>query len=307
MVQIGNFYYFFFIGIATGVITGLYFLLRNRSRKVQYNTLCVILFLNLGLHFIKLLFPPYRYEFPQSWEKITFINICAASTLLFPFIFLIKKHTVLHDYMYFIGFCGGFGALILPTEAIGKSPFVFDVIRFYLCHMTLISVPLLAAMLNVYRPRLEKAYAIPLLFLAHETIIFINEIILVSSGLIECTTAEFFDRAFRNSSFIFGPLPEADGIAGIITILVPRVFTQDLFGINGGVGFYWPIVWLVIPALIYLPLAYIILAAPFSRKKRIRSAMKKQLQAEELSPSPDVAYEAAIETEDETEWLPEAK
>lgn len=306
MVQIGNFYYFLFIGIAAGLITGLYFILRNRSRKVQYNTLCVILFLNLGLHFIKLLFPPYRDEFPLSWEKITFINICAASTLLFPFLFLIKKQSVLHDYMYFIGFCGGFGALILPTEAIGK-PFTFDVIRFYLCHMTLVSVPLLAAMLGIYRPRLKKAWAIPVLFLAHETIILVNEIILVSTGLVKCTTAEFFDRAFRNSSFIFGPLPEADGIARIITVFVPRVFTQDLFGINNGVGFYWPVVWLIIPAFLYLPIVYTVIAAPFARKKRLRSAMKKRKPAAEPYPAPSAAQEEPPVPEDETDWLPEAK
>ena len=156
IVKVGNGFYFLYIGVAAIFLLVLVLLLRKRSRKTVRGVLLALLFANLALHYLKQAFPPYIDEFPLSLRMSAMQNLCAASTVLFPFVYLFKKQNILHDYAYFIGVTGGLAALFYPTEALGMPPFVFDTVRFYLCHTILLSVPIAAAVLGVYRPRLEK-------------------------------------------------------------------------------------------------------------------------------------------------------
>ncbi len=258
-VRFGNFYYIFYIVLCAAAIVGGYFALHRRTQKTQRIALLSIAFFNFALHFLKLAFPPYVDDLPGCLHKITAENICALSTLIFPFIYLIKKHTVLHDYAFFIGVLSGFAACVYPTEALGEPAFAFDSIRFYVCHVSLIAVPLLAALIGLHRPRLKKFWVIPLLFLAHETVIMLNEILLLKTGLIEGNLQSFLDRGTRNNSFVHGPTPDLDGIGKVLTVFTPKLFTMDLLGINGGADFYWPVVWLIGPVTVYfIPLYFLV-------------------------------------------------
>ena len=263
IVKTGNGFYFMYICIALIYGVSLYLILRKRSEKTKRIVLLIILFLNFALHFLKQAFVPYINNFPTSLRRSTIENICAGSTVFFPFIFLIKKQNILHDYMYFIGFCGGLGALLYPTEALNQPVFAFDVIRFYFCHINLIVVSLVSAILGINRPRLKKFWAIPLLFLAQEAIICLNELFLIKVGLVKCTWAQFFDRKFRNSSFVFGLVPEFDSLRFLFDPLVPFFFKTDVFNLNGGAPFYFPVLWLIIPAFLYLIPVYILVSSPF--------------------------------------------
>ena len=262
-IKVGNLYYFIYIILAVVYALVLFLCLKKCKKNTQHTVLLVILFLNFGLHFLKLAFEPYRSGLPGTIRKVTFENICAVSTLLFPFIFIKKKQTVLHDYMFFIGVCGGLGALLFPTEAIGKLPFVFDTIRFYFCHINLIAIPVVAAALGLYRPRIKKFWTIPLLFMAHLLIIFINELVLMRIGWVEGDFSTFLDRNYRNNSFIFGLTSDFDAVGFLIEPLVPWFFKADILNINNGVPFYTPIVWMIIPLWIYFPIVYAILTSPF--------------------------------------------
>jgi hypothetical protein len=289
-VEFGNFYYFFYIGLAVVLIVLGYFLLRKKSYEFKYKTLLIILFMNLGLHFIKMFFDPCRSELPWSWTSITFENICAGSTLVFPFLFWQKKYKFLHNYMFFIGVCGGAAALAYPTQALGESPIIFETIRFYVCHISLIAIPVLAAMLGVYKPELsiKSILFIPVCFLVHETIILINELFLIAVGLVQTDLATFLSSSGeRNASFIFGPWPSFAGAGKIITIFTPSFMLKDVFMINGGVDFYWPVIWMAIPAFIYLPIVYAILSSPFwlpefikNKKKGVKPLTETQLEPE---------------------------
>lgn len=284
-IKVGNLYYFLYILIAVIYAVVLYFCLKNRKKQTQHKVLLIILFLNLGLHFLKLAFEPYRSGLPGTIRKVTFENICAVSTLLFPFIFISKKQTVLHDYMFFIGVCGGLGALLFPTEAIGKFPFAFDTIRFYICHMNLIIIPVISAILGLYRPRIRKFWAIPLLFMAHLLIIFINELMLMRIGWVEGDLSTLLDRNYRNNSFIFGLTSDFDAVGFLIDPLVPWFFKTDIFGINQGVPFYTPILWMVIPLWIYFPIVYAILTSPFWITDLVRQNRNKKAQHGHLEQS----------------------
>ncbi len=272
-VELGNGYYFLFIGLAVALIVLGYFLLKNKSYKFKYNTLLTILFINFALHFIKIFFEPAKSDFPFSLRNLTFENICAGSTLIFPFLFLQKKYNFLHDYTFFIGCWGGLAALFYPSVALGNSPFVFETLRFYLCHTILIGVPLLSAMLGVHKPtfNLKKFWVIPTCFLVHETLIFLNEIFLISVGLVETNLATFLSAdGVRNASFVFGPIPTYEAFSKILTFFTPSFMTKDIFMINGGVDFYWPILWMVIPVFIYLPIVYAVTTIPFWLPNYIR-------------------------------------
>ncbi len=277
MIELFNLGYFIYILIAVAVFFLLFFILRKRTKKTQYITLLVILFCNLALHFLKLCFEPYRSGLPETIRKVTFENICAVSTLVFPFIFLTKKKSVLHDFMFFIGVFGGLGALLYPAEALGKEAITFDTIRFYLCHMSLCIVPLLSAIFNIHRPRLKNVWYIPLLFFVYEIVIFINEIILIKLNFVSSTLSEFFDRDIRNSSFIFGPLSSFDSLGFLFEPLVPSIFKSDFLGINNGTPFYFPILWMVFPVLIYFPIAYLIITSPFTIYDFVKSRKAKKL------------------------------
>lgn len=263
IIRFGNGFHFMYMCISLIYCVLLYLILRKKSEKTIRIVLLVILFLNFALHFLKLAFVPYINNLPTSISKITIENLCAGSTILFPFIFLIKKQNVLHDYMYFIGFCGGLGAIIYPTEAFGQPAFSFEAFRFFFCHMNLIGVPLVSAILGINRPRLKKFWAIPLLFLAHESIICLNEIFLIKVGVIKHSWSQFFDRNMRNCSFVFGLAPAFDSLRFLFDPLVPFFFKTDAFNINGGVPFYFPVLWLIIPAFVYLIPCYIIITSPF--------------------------------------------
>ena len=262
-VRIGNPAYCFYLAAAAVYLFALIASLRGRSPKAVRAVLWVILLANFSLHFIKQAFPPYCNH-AQSIRRSTVENLCAVSTVFFPFLFLFKKQNILHDFMYFIGVCAGLCALFYPVEAIGNPPFAFDSVRFYVCHINLLAVPLVAAVCGVYRPRLKSFWAIPLLFLAWETIICLNEFFLMGVGLVDGEFADLLNAGFRNSSFAFGVRPDFAWAAKVFDPLVPWFFRTDAFGLNGGTAFYFPVLWMILPAVVFLIPLYLILASPFA-------------------------------------------
>jgi hypothetical protein len=262
MVEFGNFYYFIGPAVAICLYIFLLLLLKKKAQKTQYLVLLGVLFFNLILHFLKLAFEPYRSGLPGTIRKVTFENICAVSTLLMPFVFLYRKSRVLNTYMFFIGVIGGLAALIYPTEALGNLLLSFDSIRFYICHIILALVPLLSVSLGLFSPHIKMAWAVPLIFICVETLIMVNEIVLIQLGWVQSDLAAFLDRDTRNNSFVFGPTSDFQTVGDILTFFTPKIFTKDAFNINGGVDFYWPVIWLVIPAFIYFPIIYCIICLP---------------------------------------------
>ncbi len=272
MVKLFNGYYFLFIGIAIVYGVVLYFCLRNKSEKVQRLVLLIICFANLLLHFVKIFFPPYITNFPHALTRTTFVNICAGTTLMMPFAYLFKKQNVFHDYIFFIGCCGGIAALAYPSEALGKVLWAFDPIRFYICHINLVVVPIVFCALKLYTPRFKNVVVVLLMWFIHLGIIFFNDIFLIKSGLISVTTEDFFDSGYyRNTSFIFGP---PDAFMPVYNILfdplVPSFLKTDFWGLTASGRFWFPIFWMAIPISIYIPIAYALLCAPFWIRDRIK-------------------------------------
>ncbi len=278
MVKLFNLFYFLYIFIAIDILLILYFILRKKSKKTQHLVLTIIAFSNFALHFLKLAFPGHVENLPYSAAGITFVNICAGTTLLLPWIYLMKKHNVLHDYIFFMGCCGGIAALVYPSEALNRMPFVFNTMRFYYCHISILIVPLLAMLLGVYRPKLGNVWKVMGLWYAHLALIMLNDAFLVGVGAYDLTTAEFFGAEIRNSSFIYGPPNDFVPVYNIMfDPFVPSFLKTDIFGLTGG-PFWFPLLWMFIPMCFYIPLAYAILTSPVWVKELLKK--KREIKAD---------------------------
>lgn len=267
MIEFGNLYYFIFLLAGAGIFTLVWFLLKDRSDKTKKLVLFIWLMLNFSLHFFKQLLP--GYTLPHSLHKSTAENICAVSTLCFPFIMLLKKDHPLRDFMFFIGLSGGLGAFLYPTEAMGEPLTNPDVYRFYFCHFTLAAVPVLSAALGLYKPRMKRFWVIPLLFLCCETVIFINEAVLVSTGIVNSTPAQFFDRDVRNNGFVFGPTSDMAFLGNALSAVVPSFMKRDLTGLFAEGEMYWPVLWLLIPGYVYFSPLWVLMCLPSHLREKI--------------------------------------
>ena len=276
MVEYFNFYYFLYIAFAFGLLTFLYFLLRNKSKKTSSITLFCILFSGFILHFLKLAFDPYQEWMPQAIRTITPENICAVSVLLFPWFFLSGKK-ILKDYMFYMGIMSGVGATFFPIDAIGHNAFKFETMRFYFSHILLWIIPLLMVLLKLHTLDYRRIIKIPFLAYFALCIILVNEIILTGAGFVHISY--LYSNEVRNSALIFGPLPEVEFLGMLFTALTPKLFLTVPIGANAGTVFYWPIIWLMIPFYIYFCIAAICLSLPFEFKniKKDISALKAKI------------------------------
>ena len=264
MVEYFNFYYFLYIAFAFGLLTGLYFLLRNKSQKTSTIVLFCLLAANLLLHFFKLSFASYQDWMPQAIRTITPENICAVDILVFPWFFLSKKN-VLKDYMFYMGVMGGIGATFLPIDVIGRDAFALESMRFYFSHILIWVVPLLMVLLKLHTLDYKRIIKVPLLIYSVLGIILINEIILTGAGFVPLDY--LYSNEFRNSAFIFGPLAAIGFLGELFTALTPKLFLTIPIGENAGAAYYWPIIWLVIPAFIYFSILAFLLSLPFEYKR----------------------------------------
>lgn len=263
ILVIGNFYYFLMIFLTFLIPTVLYFCLRGKSEKTIKVTLLIIAFANFTLHFLKIFHPSYFCDIEESLRRMSVENICALSTVVLPFAMLTKNKTI-KSYVYLIAFLGGLLATFLPTEPNGRPFYEFNSIRFYFCHCVLFSVPLLALVLKDFKPDFKQAIWMPLMFMLGQTIILCNELFLDLVGLVDYSLETFLSQDFRNPSFVFGPNSEFNWIAEKFTFLIPEIFTKNVFGIEGVGDFYWPVVWIIIPVVIFFPTIYFLLTLPYT-------------------------------------------
>jgi len=263
MVEYFNFFYFLYIAFALGLLFGLYFLLRNKSKKTSKIVLFSIFFANFSLHFLKIKHSSYQEWMPHALRTMSPENICAVSVLVFPWFFLFGKK-ILKDYMFYMGIAGGLGATLIPVDAIGRNPFEFEVMRFYFSHIILWTMPLLMVMLKLHTLDYKRILKIPLLVYATLCLILVNEIILIGIGFVDIR--HLFSSEIRNSALIFGPLPEVEFLGILFTTLTPSLFLTVPAGANAGAPFYWPILWMIIPSYFYFSAASLVLALPFEYK-----------------------------------------
>ncbi len=262
MVQLFNFWHFFFIFLCAGIIVGLYFLLKDKTEKTKRIVIASILFFNLALHFLKLLFPPYSEDVLRGARDIGFINVCATSVLFFPFIFLSKNKTA-NDYMVFLGIISGFLAMLYPTEAIGKSLLTLDLWRFYICHIIIIAAPMLTVLLGIHKFDIKRIWRMPICVSAMLLFIICNQVIQAELGIIALRDANMLEINWHNPSLIWGP---TDSVAVLFSWLTPNFMKTVPFGEFAGQEKFWPFFWMLPGVIFYFILVPLVICLIFDFK-----------------------------------------
>ncbi len=254
-VEFGNLYYFIYIAIAIVLTYGIIKFLNNKSDKFRHYFIFGMIMFAFIIHFLKIFIPPYSTHVDYLITKVSLENICAVSTVAFPFLYFTKNKT-LKDYMIMVGMASGILTFMFPVDAISdyfngeqigqKGAFSIEVIRFYSAHYILFAAPFLIMHYKMYELSIKRAWRAPFVLIGVLVIILINEALITFAGWVP--KEEFFDPQFRNPSFVFGIRGDLTGIGAILGVLVPLAFRSNPVT---GEPHFWPVIWLILPTIVY--------------------------------------------------------
>ena len=277
VIEMFNFWYFFWMIVQVGALIGLYFAFRNARPFTQNAVLFGLLLLGVALHFLKMYIPPYcdyvngeHVINSRGWRDSWFVNICGANIALFP-IFFLTKNKYLKDYMFYIGLISGLIVLFYPQEPIAKGDAAsqmaefWDIMRFYYHHWMIMAVPVLMVLWKRHTLSYKRIWVAPVGILLLMLFIILNQIFQSELGFIPLRDAGSAVPNYKNTSYIWGPLNgdgSMDPIGGIFDIFCPEVFKKlpvscDGYGLAVGEVKYWPWFWMIVPAFVLVtPLAF---------------------------------------------------
>ena len=236
-------FYYIYLLACVGVFLALYFGLRNKSDKMKKWVLFGILAFNFVLHFLKLSFPEYISKgFPQIIRKCTPENICAVSTMIFPFIYLSDWKTG-KDYMFYLGIISGVLGCIAPMPAFGLPFYSLEAIRCYICHASLWQVPLLMVMFGQHKLNYRRIWKSFVMYFIVLCVIIVNELILIKLRWVDTSTLEeFFDSSSRDMGYAVGlPAGIMEEIGKYVLWMTPKAWKSP----------YIPLLWELFPVIIY--------------------------------------------------------
>ena len=242
-IELGtSLFYYIYILACAGTFAGLYFGLRKRSEKTKKWVLFGVLVLNFALHFIKLVFPEYIHSgFPAIIRKCTPENICAVSTLIFPFIYL-SKWKAGKDYMFYLGIISGVLSCFTPMPVIGLPFYSLEVMRYYICHASIWQVPLLMVIFGQHKLDYRNIWKSLVMYFIVLCIIIVNELILIRIGWVGTSSLpEFFDPTERDMGYAVGVPAAMEKVGKYVLWMTPKAWKNP----------YVPILWEVFPVIIY--------------------------------------------------------
>lgn len=256
--EFGNMWYFTIIILTALVGIALYHFLKQKEKEEIYKVLYKLTLVNLAFHFLRLIFPPYVYDFQNNndlrvMRVVGFENICAVNTLLGPLLFK-SKNKYVRDYYMIIACVGGFVALTIPVNPYTERDlFSFDMLRYFVSHFLLFIIPIMTLLFNLHEFNYKRFWALPISFFLCLSLIYFNENLTYDLGWVS---------EKRNFSLIYGPpenMPEFfEPLKNFLVRLVPdnlKNYTDQ----HGNLVQVTPLLWLINPFLcIMYPFSFIV-------------------------------------------------
>lgn len=265
-VRMGNFWYFFFWLLLVGLFFYTNHLCKRKGKKFTDRFVLILICLNFALHIFKQFLPRYRAEWPDGWADSLFPNLCAALIFLSPFIYLWGPKPF-KDYMYYLGVISGLAVFFFPTGAMryeefpggfSSAEYVFETIRFYLCHTILILAGYLMVAHGSHKLSYKRIKFVPLVFGFFFLVVGLHAIIWGPIAKLAKYPHQWVgeDGVFNNrslgqlianQSMVFGPQP---GLDKVLRPIAERIFIPGLmsYWVDGEL-YYTPILW-ASPALL---------------------------------------------------------
>ena len=241
--------YFVCLLLSAGFVVGIYFLFRKRSARTKKAVLLVLMLLNIEQHLLKSFVWPHLYGQGFTYQN-TCYNVCASLILLSPFIFFFGKGA-LRDALVYVGTAGTLLAVVVPFWFSGQDVFSWEVLRFYVCHVLLITTSILPALWGLTELSYRRFAFVPLFFFGLLILILMNAVICVSLGLVGKGTGSLFETLYSlNPCWVMHPAPPK-GFEWVTPVL--EAFTPPVF-LGAGTRPYTPLLWYAIPMYLLLAL-----------------------------------------------------
>jgi len=246
------------------VFTALTVLLATKLKereKLTRGVIVGVLFFGFFLHFARIIPLLGNHDWHQIVFTISPKSICAVSAMMFPFAFLFGGRTI-RDYMFYVGIVTALIALIIPGEIFGQNWYEFDSIRFYLMHAVIVFAPIMMVACGFHKIVWHTSWRTGYIILCVFAVILADIVLMSAIGFLELDLIQIlkFPSALDGAvAIIFGPIP-----GGYFLVdACPEIFRTapiDVasMGLSRGEVFYWPIVWLLFPAVVvFLPVFFI--------------------------------------------------
>lgn len=238
--------------VPPGILVGLWFLLRNKSRNVQKIVIFSLTILNLLQHLLKI------YIYPQYWgepfgARSTAYNMCAFLIMASPFIFLVGSEL----WQNFIAYVGTVAGSMSLCVTYWMADPLEEQLRFVICHGLLLITSCLPALLGIYKINWRKCWRLPFVFYTCLMILIVNDVITYTLGIAGDVSGITLHEFLISENPCWAMCaPVEYPIAGkVAAFLSPKAFE--------GV----PILWLAIPFFLIVTLAAIGLGSIFDKKR----------------------------------------
>ena len=281
-VSMFNFYYFLFLFLLLTTFFISVAVAHRMGKGWTWRFLLIMSWSNFILHFVKQLAPSYMRLWPSVLVKSTAQNLCALLIMASPFIILWGGKW-LKDYMYYVGILSALMATLVPTGPLAEDMTTIDgfleTMRYYICHVPLLIQGFLLVDMGFHKLDHRRLWAIPIMFMAAEGIIFLDTT-LMNYLCHNFPWEAWLDRAngWMNAGFALGPSPSFDkALSWIYPYLVP--YLQTYRNAQGELLFT-PILYLSIPLYIATAIFGPLMCYPFSKNDmRMDAEMHRQLRA----------------------------